>query len=101
MSNRTPAGLIRKLGGPLAARGAPELSDAQLLDHVRAGSEGAAAFAALVSRHGPMVLGVCRRLLREPADADDAFQATFLVLMRRASSLRRPERLAGWLYQVA
>jgi RNA polymerase sigma factor (sigma-70 family) len=60
-----------------------------------------AAFEALVARHGPMVLGICRRLLREPHDIEDAFQATFLVLVRRAGSLRRREALGPWLYGVA
>src|SRR5262245_60652018 len=59
------------------------------------------AFAALVRRHGPMVLGVCRRLLRHAQDAEDAFQATFLLLVRKAVRLRRPDRLGPWLYGVA
>src|SRR5690242_18404062 len=59
------------------------------------------AFAALVGRFGPMVLGVCRRRLRDPRDVEDAFQATFLVLIRRAGSIRDPHRLGPWLYGVA
>jgi len=60
-----------------------------------------AAFEALVTRHGPMVLGVCRRLLASPHDADDAFQATFLVLVRKAGRLRDADRLGPWLHGVA
>ena len=60
-----------------------------------------AAFEALVARHGPMVLGVCRHLLRDPNDVDDAFQATFLVLVKKASTVRRCELLGNWLYGVA
>jgi RNA polymerase sigma factor (sigma-70 family) len=75
-------------------------TDRQLLQRV-AGHREEAAFAALVQRHGPMVLGVCRRILHDPHDADDAFQATFLVLARKAGSLARPEKLANWLYGVA
>jgi RNA polymerase sigma factor (sigma-70 family) len=76
------------------------LSDGQLLEsYVRSREE--AAFAALVHRHGPMVWGVCRRILGSPHDAEDAFQATFLVLVRKAASIAQREKVANWLYGVA
>lgn len=77
--------------------------DGDLLDHFRRdpGATGQDAFRILVERHGAMVLGVCRNLLKDPHDADDAFQATFLVLVRRAESIRQRESLAPWLYGVA
>jgi RNA polymerase sigma factor (sigma-70 family) len=59
------------------------------------------AFTALVTRHAPMVLGVCRRLLRDPHQAEDSAQAVLLILARKAGSVRPPDRLAAWLYGVA
>jgi RNA polymerase sigma factor (sigma-70 family) len=77
-----------------------DISDAELLDRfVRQRDE--AAFTALVARHGPMVFGVCRRLLRQTQDAEDAFQATFLVLVRKAANIGKRELLGHWLYGVA
>jgi RNA polymerase sigma factor (sigma-70 family) len=76
------------------------LSDKELLASFVRGRE-EAAFASLVRRHGPMVLSVCRRVLHNRHDAEDAFQATFLVLVEKAPRLRRPELLANWLYGVA
>ncbi|HWG44724.1 MAG TPA: sigma-70 family RNA polymerase sigma factor, partial [Gemmataceae bacterium] len=79
---------------------APPASDAALLTRWR-DQRDEAAFAALVTRHGPMVLGVCRRVLGDVQHAEDTFQATFLVLARKANRVRRPEALASFLYGVA
>jgi RNA polymerase sigma factor (sigma-70 family) len=88
---------LRRLAGSHPPDG---LSDAQLLDRfVRQRDE--AAFEALVWRHGGMVLGACRRVLGDAHEAEDAFQATFLVLARKAAAVGRREGLAGWLYGVA
>jgi RNA polymerase sigma factor (sigma-70 family) len=76
------------------------LGDSDLLQRFAARGE-EAAFAALVRRHGPVVLGVCRRLLRCPEDAEDVFQATFLVLARQAGSIHKQRSVGSWLYGVA
>ncbi len=91
--------LIRSLHG-LAGPGAAGVTDAELLDRFVA-SRDEAAFELLLWRHGPMVLGVCRRVLRNTADAEDAFQATFLALARKAASIGRREAVGSWLAQVA
>jgi RNA polymerase sigma factor (sigma-70 family) len=84
--------------GTLAGR-----EDGELLELFRArrGDVSAEAFRVLVERHGPMILAVCRRLLRDPNDVDDAFQATFLVLVRRVGSIRKRESIGSWLHGVA
>jgi RNA polymerase sigma factor (sigma-70 family) len=90
----------RHLGQLFEGQSVAGLGEVQLLERfVERRDE--PAFAALVARHGPMVLGVCRRILADPLDVEDAFQATFLVLVRRAGSLRDRDRLAPWLFGVA
>ncbi len=84
----------------VSAASVAELSDSQLLKRF-ARKKDEAAFEALVHRHGPMVLGVCQRILKDWHEAEDAFQATFLVLARKARAIGRPELLGNWLYGVA
>jgi RNA polymerase sigma factor (sigma-70 family) len=91
--------VIEQLRAVLLRDGAG-LSDGQLLECFIAGREDAA-FEALVRRHGPMVLGVCRRVLGNDHDAEDAFQATFLVLVRKAASVVPREMVGNWLHGVA
>lgn len=84
----------------IAVKNAAGPTDRELLERYVDGRD-EFAFAELVRRHGPMVLSVCRRIMRHEQDAEDVFQATFMVLARRAGSIRKGESLSGWLYQVA
>jgi len=94
------SGRIGQVVRGLSAGADDALSDAQLLERfiVRREQD---AFEALLRRHGPLVFGVCRRILHNESDAEDAFQATFLVLARKAATLQRRELLSNWLYGVA
>src|SRR5437870_3754499 len=92
--------VIRHLRRAVLRQDAAGRTDGQLLASF-IDQKDEAAFEALVRRHGPMVLGVCRRVVRDHHDAEDAFQATFLVLARKASSVRPRERVANWLHGVA
>src|SRR5580658_10286603 len=99
MHNGTTRSVMRQLRR-MALRETEAMTDGQLLEAF-ANDRDEAAFAALVRRHGPMVLGVCRRITRHAQDAEDAFQATFLVLSRRVADVGQAERIGNWLYGVA
>jgi RNA polymerase sigma factor (sigma-70 family) len=92
--------VIRRIGRSVSLQHDLTLTDAQLLERFVARRD-ESAFAALVARHGPMVLGVCRRLVRDAQEAEDAFQAAFLILARKAAVVVKHPLLAGWLYGVA
>ncbi len=103
MARSASASLVKQLetlwsGGAIAG-----LTDRQLLEQFNAGREPTrqAAFTALVRRHGPMVLGLCSKLLHDKHHAEDVFQAVFFVLARRAASIRDPDLLPNWLYGVS
>jgi RNA polymerase sigma factor (sigma-70 family) len=100
MTTRSLHDLILHLRRTLRRPGDASLSDGQLLERW-VGERDQAAFELLLWRHGPMVLNTCRRLLRRREDVEDVFQATFLVLVRKAGSIRRSEALAAWLHRVA
>src|SRR5919197_1795768 len=88
------------LGSAYAATRLGSEPDAALLDRCRKAND-RAAFEALVRRHGPRVLAACRKVLADPADIDDAFQATFLVLLQRPRAVRKADAVGAWLYGVA
>ncbi len=100
MQGQFSGALVQQLGRLFEQGTVVGLSEGELLERF-SNSHDESAFEALLARHGPMVLGVCRQLLRDPNDVDDAFQATFLVLVRKAGSLRRCDLLGNWLYGVA
>ncbi len=99
MGNREFGAVLRQIGR-LARRPQGDATDGLLLE-LFAHRHDEAAFTALVERHGRLVLHVCRSVLRQEQDAEDAFQATFLVLARKASSIRKAGSVASWLHGVA
>jgi RNA polymerase sigma factor (sigma-70 family) len=100
MNQRRMSDVIQHLRQIVRPQEAAGLSDAELLRRWVADRD-EAAFELMLWRHGPMVLGVCRRILRDGHLAEDAMQATFLALVRKAASIGRSEAVAGWLYRVA
>jgi RNA polymerase sigma factor (sigma-70 family) len=92
--------LVQSLHRTVALCRLDAVADAELLQRFRAGSD-PSAFEAIVRRHGERVLMACRQVLHDAADVEDAFQATFLVLLREAHSIRKEQSLGGWLYGVA
>ena len=104
MDRGTASANLKQIGTLFGAGVVGQLSDRQLLERFLAGQGGGeaeAAFEMLVRRHGSMVHDVCRAVLHDHNDADDAFQAAFLVLAHRAGSIREREAVASWLYGVA
>ena len=100
MANRNSSGFIHAIHTLFEVGTLGGQSDGQLLEQFAA-RKSEAAFAALVARHGPMVLSVCESLLGDAHDAEDAFQAAFLILAKKARSIRDPDLLGNWLYGVA
>jgi RNA polymerase sigma factor (sigma-70 family) len=103
MSSVTASAVVRQIESLFDGSSVAGLSDRQLIERftVRRDAAGEAAFTALVARHGPMVMDICRQFLGDLHDAEDAFQAVFLVLARRAPTIRDPDLLANWLFGVA
>ena len=102
MSNRAVTAVVQSVRTLLEVGTSAGLSDGQFLERylLRRDDAAEAAFAALVERHGPMVLRVCRGVLHDAHDAEDAFQATFLILARKAGAIRKRDSVASWLFGV-
>src|SRR6185437_11007852 len=100
MTNLQLGAVLHHLRRLAARRHEDDHSDGQLLERFLQQRE-ESAFAALLRRHGPMVLSVCRGVLRHAPDIEDAFQATFFLLAQKAASIRRGQSLGGWLHEVA
>src|SRR5262245_38353606 len=100
MSSAQVGAVLRHLRKLASARHDHELPDRQLLDRFTLHRD-EAAFATLLRRHGPMVLRVCHSILHHLHDAEDAFQAAFLLLAQKAGSIHQREAVSGWLYRVA
>src|SRR5438105_9371672 len=100
MATTQISNVIEHLRRSIFVREAAGWSDGRLLSAFISHRD-EAAFEAIVRRHGPMVMGVCQRVLRNRHDAEDAFQTTFLVLVRKAGAIMSRELLANWLYGVA
>ena len=100
MTNRRTGSVLREIDRVFGEGPVSGMTDAQLLERFFA-REDEIAFQALVTRHGPMVFAACRRVLKDSHDAEDAFQATFLVMVRAARARQLTASLKGWLYRVA
>src|SRR5262245_60596088 len=97
MANHASPGPLSSVRKLLEVQALRATDDRELLQRIAARND-QAAFRVLAERHGPMVLGVCQRALRCPHDAEDAFQATFLILWQRAASIRKSDGLGSWLH---
>src|SRR5260370_13004435 len=100
MATAQLASVLQQLRAMVHAGAYEDTSDRELLERFLAQRE-EAAFVALLKRHGPMVLQVCRRIQGNEHDAEDTFQATFLLLARKAGSIRKLASVASWLHRVA
>jgi RNA polymerase sigma factor (sigma-70 family) len=102
MPDATPCALSDHLAGLFGSGTCAGFSDGELLERFRGCRDegGERAFESLVTRHGPMVLAICRNMLEDPSDVHDAFQAVFLVLARRAGAIRKTQSVGSWLYGV-